>query len=259
MSREAQRLARAIAPLMLGITLPAGAADASPLFYGNVQFMSNYVAIGLSQSVGQPGVEAELDYNAGDGVYAGLSGNSTNWVQELYPGSSVSLEMNAWAGYRRHFAGDWMFKAGLLRLQFPGHYAPQTPPAAEPNTTEAFGNLAWKELSLKLTVALTDSFGKPDSRGSWHLDLAATHPLDSSWTLESHLGRKQDTGTNPLTHLSNSRADYTDYKLSLAYAFDARTSLTLAHTWTNGDSRVFTLHGYDLAGHHTWMLLERDF
>jgi uncharacterized protein (TIGR02001 family) len=245
--------------MLTGASTAAAQAEEAPLFGGNVQFMTNYVAIGLSQSVGQPGVEAELDYNLGDGWYGGLSGNSTNWVSQLYPGSNVSLELNGWAGYRMHFAGDWSWKAGVLRLQFPGDYAPQTPPVAEPNSTEAFGYLSWRRLSAKLSWMITDSFGKADSRGSWYLDLNASQPLGPHWILGEHLGRKHDAGTNPVTGLRNDRADFTDYKLAITYGFADGISLTLAHTWTNGNPAIFTLNGYDLAGHHTWMLLEKDF
>lgn len=246
---------------MLACALSAGGAlaDNLPLTSGNVQFMTNYVGRGLAQSVGQPSVEGEIDVNSGDGVYGGVDANSINWVNQVYPGSSVGMEIDGWAGYRMHFAEDWSWKAGFLRLQFPGKYVPQTPPADQPNTTEAYGYISWKSYSARLNVEVTDAFATPDSKGSWYLDTNGSQALGTDWTLAEHLGRNNRRGINSVTGLPNSRSNYTDYKVSIAYAFGEGMSLTLAHTWTNAIPSVYTLNGYYVAGHHTWLLLEKDF
>lgn len=241
--------------------LPAAAQAEQPVnpITGYVALMSNYIGRGLAQSVGQPSVQAELDYNdTGAGFYAGVDGTSINWIDQLYPGDSVSLEVDGYAGYR-WLAGDWTYKAGLLRLQFPGRYVPQTPPVAQPNATETFGFLAWRGLSAKLNYAVTDSFGTPDSRGSWYLDLSATLPLDENWRAGAHLGRRQSRGTDFATGQPNSRFSYTDYKLSVARAFGSGLSLTLIYTWTNANPALYTLNDYNVAGHHFAVTLEKDF
>ncbi|HET7921431.1 MAG TPA: TorF family putative porin, partial [Gammaproteobacteria bacterium] len=200
---------------------PARAETAPALFTGYVAFMSNYIGRGLAQSVGQPSVQAELDYNnSGGGFYAGLDGTSINWIDQVYPGDSVAVELDGYAGYRK-LAGDWTFKAGVLRLQFPGRYVAQSPPAARPDTTELFASAAWRNLSAKLNYSVTDAFGTPDSRGSWYLDLAAELPIAGHWRVGAHLGRKQSRGTNPATGVPNSRSSYTDYRLAATYLFDA--------------------------------------
>ena len=234
-------------------------ADEAPLLSGNVQFMTNYVGRGLAQSVGQPSVEGEIDVNAGDGWYGGVGANSINWIDQLYPGDSVGMEIDGWAGYRMHFAGDWSWKAGLLRLQFPGGCVPQTPPVAQPNTTEAFGYISWKTYSAQVNYSVTESFGTPDTKGSLYIDLRGAQPLGGQWTLGEHLGRNQKTGHDPVSGVSHRVNDYTDYKVSLSYQFPESVSLTLAHTWTNSDPPRYTLNGYFVGGHHTWLLLEKDF
>ncbi|MHB8426000.1 MAG: TorF family putative porin, partial [Gammaproteobacteria bacterium] len=175
------RQRRLIPPVLAAACLlpfaPAYAQQPDNTLTGYVALMSSYIGRGLSQSVGQPSIQAELDYNnTGAGLYAGMDGTSINWIDQLYPGDSVSLEADGYAGYR-WFAGDWAYKCGLLRMQFPGHYVPQTPPAARPDTTEVFSFIGWRNLSAKLNYAVTDSFGAPDSRGSWYLDLSVTQPV----------------------------------------------------------------------------------
>jgi hypothetical protein len=130
---------------------------------------------------------------------------------------------------------------------------------AEPNTTEAYGYLAWRSYSVRLNYSITDSFGTPDTKGSMYLDLNGSQYLGANFSFGEHLGRNQKTGSDPVTGVSHRLNDYTDYKFSLLYDFGHGLSLTLAHTWTNGDPARYTLKGYFVGGHHTWLLLEKDF
>ena len=246
---------------LLSSCLPALADQAPEFVSGNVQFMTNYVGRGLAQSLGNPSVEGELDFNSNDGLYGGVDGNSINWVDQVYPGDSVGVEIDYWAGWRQHLSPDVVTKFGLLRLQFPGNYVQQNPPTDEPNTTEAYGYIAWKAYSARLNYSVTNAFATPDSKGSMYLDLNGSQILYGPLSFSEHLGRSQRRGTNRTTGvpLPNDRSSYTDYKLALSYALPDGMSLTLAHTWTNANPQLFTLHGYVVSGHHTWLLLEKDF
>lgn len=243
---------------MSGAPISAEAASA-PLFSGEVQFRSDFVARGISQSQGQPSVQGEIDYNTSDGIYGGVDGNSINWINRLHPGDDVSLDADAWLGYRRHFGSDWTTKLGIVRIQFPGHYVRQSPPVDQPNATEAFGYVAWRGLSAQLNYAVTNYVGTPDSKGTVYLSISACQPVGLSWMLGAALGRVSHTGHDPVTGQSNARFDYTDYKLSATYALGSGISVTLARTWTNADPTVYVIGSYAIAGHHTWLSLEKDF
>jgi hypothetical protein len=73
-----------------------------------------------------------------------------------------------WGGWRQHFGPDWVMKAGVLRLQFPGDYVPQKQPTDEPNTTELYAFIAWRAYSLRWDWSYTNAFATPDSKGSWY-------------------------------------------------------------------------------------------
>ncbi len=248
----------AYADEMSGAPISAEVASA-PLFSGDVQLRTDFVARGISQSQGQASVQGEIDYNSGDGVYGGIDGNSINWINQLHPGDDVSLDADGWLGYREHFGSDWTAKAGLMRIQFPGHYVQQSPPTDQPNSTEAFGSIAWEGLSAELNYAVTDYVGTPDSKGTIYVSVSASQPVGDSWTLGAALGRVSHTGHDPVTGEPNARMDYTDYKLSVACALGHGISLILAHTWTNGDPAIYIIDGYAIGGHHTWLSLEKDF
>jgi len=232
----------------------------APFVYGYVQLMSNYIGRGLSQSVGKPSVQAEIDVNPGSGLYGNLSAVHIGWVDKLYPGDSVHYEVDGVLGYRWLVGSDVEFKAGVLELDFPGRYVLQTPPAKRPDTTEVFGYARWKGLSARLNLDVTDSFGTPDSGGAWYLDTNAVLPLGTEWSAAAHLGRKQSRGSDPVTGASNAkRFSYTDYKLSIARLFPQGCSLTLAYSWTTADPAIYTLDGYRVGGNIVSMVLEKDF
>jgi uncharacterized protein (TIGR02001 family) len=244
------------------IALPAlpAYADTPNLVYGYVQLMSNYIGRGLSQSVGNPSWQAEVDVNPGSGFYANLSAVHIGWIDKIYAGDSVHTEVDGVLGYRQLFGQGGEFKTGVLQLQFPGRYRLQSPPVQRPDTTEVFAFLGWKGLSARINYDATDSFGTRDSRGSWYLDTNASRALSSDWALGAHVGRRQSRGHDPLTGASNAaRFSYTDYKLSVTRYFDYGFNLTLMHTWTTADPAIYTLDGYFVGGHHTSVVLEKDF
>lgn len=241
----------------MGVALGAAALQAQQAG-GYVQLMSNYVGRGLAQSVGQPSVQAELNGESESGLWGFLDATSINWIDQLYPGDSVSLEVDAVLGYQRK-VGELTWKAGVMRLQFPGRYVPQTPPAEEPHSTEVFGRLYWRQVWAKFNVSTTNAFGTPNSKGSFYADLGAAQPLAEAWTLDLHLGRKETRGHDPATGRPNSRADYWDYKVGLTWQWRKDWSLAVARTWTTADPNLFTLNGYRVGGPHVWLALTRSF
>jgi len=255
---RAERLVPAFVIAFLSI--PAAHADEPNVFYGYVQLMNNYVGRGLSQSVGDPSAQVEIDVNPASGFYGNLSAVHIGWIDKIYGGDSVHTEVDGVIGYRELFGRSGEFKVGVLQLQFPGRYRLQSPSVNRPDTTEVFGYIGWNGLSARLNYDVTDSFGTPDSRGSWYLDTNATRTLGTTWSIGAHVGRRQSRGTNPLTGASNAaRFSYTDYKVSVARLFEHGYSITLMHTWTTADPAIYTLNGYNVGGHHTSVVLEKDF
>lgn len=242
-------------------TEPASATAGEPNpVYGYVQLMNNYVGRGLSQSVGEASAQAEIDFNPGAGVYGNLSAVRIGWVDAIHPGDSVHVEVDGVVGYRWLFGDGGSARAGVLRLQYPGRYAPLSPAVQRPDTTELFGFVGWKGVSARLNVAVTDAYGTPDSRGSWYLDTNAALPLGDRWIAGAHAGRKQSHGSDPLTGADYARQfSYTDYKFSLTRLFGRASSLTAACSWTTAEASTYTVHGYNVAGRHLALTFEQDF
>ena len=257
---------RKIMPILLAVSAsaacvapPVRADEAPALFYGYIQLMDNYIGRGLSQSVGKPSVQAEVDVNSGDGLYVNLGAVRIGWIDKVIAGASAHVEIDGVLGWRHLFGAHGEIKFGVLQMQFPGRYPHRSPPVRRPDTTEVFGYIGWHGLSARLNVDATDSFGTPDSRGSWYLDTNANWPIADAWNLGAHAGRRQSLGEDPISGASNGRNSYTDYKLSIAHTFAARTSFTLMYTWTTANPANYTLDGYDVGGRHFSVVLQHDF
>ncbi|HEU4665424.1 MAG TPA: TorF family putative porin [Dokdonella sp.] len=236
---------------------PARAEEAPPLVYGYVQLMDNYIGRGLSQSVGDPSVQAEIDVNPGPGIYGNLSAVRIGWVDRVTPGNHVHFEVDGVLGYRWRFDRDGEVRASILQLQFPGRYVAH---ARRPDTTEVFAFVGWHGVNARLNYDVTDSFGTPDSRGSWYLDTNANWPLAPRWNLAAHVGRRHSRGNDPQTGASNGkRFSYTDYKLSATRSLPRATSITVAWSRTTADPAYYTLDGYHVGGRHVSVVLEKDF
>lgn len=196
---------------------PAAAPAPNP-FTGNVMLTSEYLYRGISQSNGKPAIQGGFDYVNPNGLYVGTWGSSISWLSDqssLYPGTtgiSAPVEIDVYGGYRNSFAGgDWNYDVGVLTYNYPGTY-----PAGfvKPDTTEIYGALGWKWLSLKYSsVVSSHIFGTAtptggDTRGSGYLDLTGNYDLGNGLGVTAHAGHQtiKDFGA----------ASYTDWKIGVS-------------------------------------------
>lgn len=202
-------------------------------------------------------MQAEIDVNAGNGPYLNLGVVRIAWIGKLDADTRADIEVDGVLGWRQLFGESGEFRAGILRMQFPGRYGAGV---AQPHTTEAFVLVGAGGASARLNVDVTDSFGTPGTRGSWYLDTNITRPLDDAWRVTAHAGRRQLRGHDPLSGESYSRrSSYTDFKLALARAIGTHSSLTAAWSWTTAKSAYYTLDGYDVSGPQFALVYEYDF
>lgn len=188
------------------------AKPASPhTFTGNVTLASEYLYRGIAQTNGKAALQGGFDYAHSSGLYVGTWGSTISWLSDVGPGISAPLELDIYGGYKNSFAGgDWNYDVGVLTYYYPGSY-----PAAftKPDTTELYGALGWKFLTLKYSSVVsshifgftTPSGGK--TRGSGYLDLAANYDLGNGWGINAHAGHQKIKDF--------SAASYTDLKLGV--------------------------------------------
>ena len=211
----------------------AGAAEpASPhTLTGNVGLYSQYMFRGVSQTNTDPALQGGLDYSHSSGFYAGTWLSNISWLTDVAVYSSSSLEWDVYGGYRGTFGNsDFGYDVGLLQYYYPGTVIPG---GVKADTLEAYGAVTWKWLSAKYSHSLGNkTFGVPDSRGTWYLDLSANYPLTEKLSLQAHYGKQKFDGA--VAGVSNdSFASFEDYKLGLSYVLPKDFTVGAYYTGTN--------------------------
>jgi len=190
---------------------------------GNFGIYSQYIFRGLTQTNSDPALQGGLDYSHASGFYAGTWLSNVSWLTDssaISGYTSSSLEWDFYGGYRGTFGkSDFGYDVGLLQYYYPGtHSTTFAPGSVKADTLEMYGALTWKWLSAKYSYSLNDeTFGVPNSSGTWYLDLAANYPLTEKLNLQAHYGIQKFDGTTA-GFSNDSLASYDDFKLGLTYA-----------------------------------------
>ena len=226
------------AALLPGVALAqAPQAPASPhTLTGNVGVFSQYIFRGLTQTNRDPAVQGGFDYSHSSGFYLGTWASNISWLSDggSYNGGG-SGEFDFYGGFKGTFGkSDFTYDAGLLYYWYPGDVAPGFVKA---DTFEIYGALGWKWISAKLSYGLNNkTFGVPDSRGTWYLDLSADVPFGSSgFSLIAHWGKQKYDGQTPGLAFNNDTIySYEDWKLGVKYALPKDFVIGAFYTDTSG-------------------------
>jgi uncharacterized protein (TIGR02001 family) len=238
-----KRTAFALAIITALLTMPsiASAEDAPPAaepaapaspWVGSATLASDYIFRGLTQTNEKPALQAGLEYDDPSGVYAGIWGSNINWLSDYSTDEahvSSSLEIDLYVGYRGKLNDDFGYDVGLYTYYYPGDFPPGFTSA---NTTEVYGALSYKFISLKYSHTLTNAFGFADTKNSGYIDLSANYEFIPTWLVNAHIGHQRIDGFGD--------ASYTDWKLGITKNFDKGFSVAVAYYDTNADKFVYT-------------------
>ena len=153
-----------------------------------------------------------------------------------------SLEWDFYGGYKHAFNDDFGVDAGILYYWYPGDYLPGV---TKPNTTELYVAGSWKWVSLKYSHSVDDTFGIPNSKNSWYLDLSANYPLTDALTLNAHVGRQEFKGSNDGVN-NGDALNYTDWKIGVTWALAGGWNLGAFYSDTNAKDAGYTLAGRNI-------------
>ena len=169
-------------------------------FAFNVGAVSDYRYRGISQTRVKPALQGGVDFSAG-GLYLGLWASNIKWIEDF--GGDAGTEIDLYGGYKGELSPGLNYDVGVLSYRYPSN---KLNPSA--NTTEVYGALTFGPATLKYSHALTDTFGNPDSKNSYYLDLSAGFEVWDGWTLAPHIGHQKIKGP------TSSFSSYTDYSLT---------------------------------------------
>jgi uncharacterized protein (TIGR02001 family) len=209
----------------------APAAEAAPVntVAYNVGLFSQYIFRGLTQSGNKPAIQGGVDYTNVSGFYLGTWASNVSWLGDSRSYDNASLELDLYGGYRGAIK-DVAYDVGLLQYVYPGDFKG---PAAgfllkRAETTEIYGSLAYKWVTAKLSVAVSDGvFGNKDAAGTYYADITANYPVTDTITATAHVGRQEYSGSG------NDVYSYTDWKIGASKAFANGVTVGAYYTDTN--------------------------
>lgn len=171
----------------------------------NVGLSSDYRYRGISQSRLKPALQGGADYTQG-GLYVGVWASTIKWIKDA--GGDANLEIDVYGGLKGAINKDLSYDVGVLTYQYPSNkLKPITD--ANANTTEIYGALSFGPGTLKYSHAVSDTFGAPDSKNSFYLDLSASFDVQG-FAVVPHVGYQRING--PWAD----SATYTDYALTVS-------------------------------------------
>ena len=220
-------------------TAPAAAAAPAPepdfTWAGNVGIFSQYIFRGVSQTNEKPALQGGFDLGHKSGLYAGVWGSNVSWISDSVPDASASVELDFYGGYKFGLPADFSGDVGVLYYWYPGSYPSGM---VKPNTTELYGALTWKFVTLKYSSSLGDTFGFDTSSGSDYLELNAAYDIVDKVndtigkvTLEGHVGNQRFKGFSDF--------DYTDWKVGASTDI-LGTTVGIFVTGTDAEEALYT-------------------
>ena len=206
---------------------------------GNFGIYSQYIFRGLTQTDEKPAAQGGFDYAHTNGIYLGTWLSNISWLHDAgVCNHGCSLEWDLYGGWKYAINDDWGTDIGLLYYYYPGSYVAG---ATNPDTTEIYGAIAWKWVSLKYSYSVHHTFGVPDNAG--YLDLSANYPINDAWTFNAHIGRQDYQGST--NGVSNNVFDYTDWKLGVTWVVNGY-NIGAYYTDTNAKDAGYTLAGRNI-------------
>jgi uncharacterized protein (TIGR02001 family) len=242
------------------VAAPAAPADAKPAepytITGNFGIYSQYIFRGLTQTDTKPAFQGGFDFTHTSGFYLGTWGSNISWIHDEVTvcDHGCSLEWDLYGGYRYAFNDDWGMDVGVLYYYYPGSYFDGV---TKPNTTEIYIAGSWKWASLKYSHSVDDTFGIPNSKNSWYLDLSANYPINDAWTLNAHVGRQEYKGSNG--GVSNSDTlNYTDWKLGVTWLVNGY-NIGAYYSDTNAKDAGYTIAGKNIGKSTGTVFVQKTF
>ena len=163
---------------------------------GNAALVSDYRFRGVSQTFGDPALQAGVDFALPSNFYVGAW---TSMVDKEIYANTRGFKVDVYGGYRHDLGSGLLLDVGLRQYLYPNK--------SRFSTLEAYAGISWEWLTFKYSHNLTNRyFGVENARGSQYYDLTARYPLGNGFAIVGHYG---------VTRVTHNPGDYTDYSLGV--------------------------------------------
>lgn len=160
------------------LAMPLSGLAAQGRVGGSLVLTSDYRSHGVSQTDGEPALQADLHYDTPDGWFAG--GWATNYT--LYGAENRTVELNAFLGHRWRLANDWSAKLMLSHYAHPWDERAQHYDYDEMTAAAAWRDQLFFSASWSPNYALASSHGFSLNKSAIAYDATARVPLRGSFS-----------------------------------------------------------------------------
>jgi uncharacterized protein (TIGR02001 family) len=220
---------------LLALSLFAGSVYAQGISY-NVGVVNNYLYRGISQTRGDPAVQAGLDYAHKNGFYVGAWASSIKWIEDAgLPNNRLNgpTELDLYAGYKFDLTPGIGMDVGVLRYEYLGNNVASVG-LTNPNTDEIYLGMNTPLFNVKFSYATSNLFGQTvntapnagaSATGATYTEFSREFDLGGGYKLTPHAG---------MTSISKvANASYNDYSLTLAKEINPGLVLSVGYSGTN--------------------------
>jgi uncharacterized protein (TIGR02001 family) len=150
------------------------ASTANAGISSTVTATNDYDFRGVTQSGKDPAIQASLDYAHDSGFYAGAWASTIDFG----PTSNAAFELDLYAGFTNKIGEDLTYDVGAIGYNYPD--------AADLNTVEFYGSLAWKIIKGKVSYT-NDYYGT--GLEALYLDASVNVPIGERFSAQAHIGQ----------------------------------------------------------------------
>jgi len=182
---------------LAGLALALAATAAQAEITGNAAVVSDYNWRGISQSAGDPALQAGVDYAHDSGFYAGAWGSNVDFGDCC----DENVEVDLYTGFRGGETLTW--DVGFIYYWYPG--------AEDIDFPEIYVGLGWEWLSGK--ISYSNDFGNYDE-SAFYYEANAAYELPANFGINAHLGFSDGDGVEAAYGQDN----YFDWAIGVTYA-----------------------------------------
>jgi uncharacterized protein (TIGR02001 family) len=184
--------------------------------------VSDYVFRGVSQTSGDPALQAGADYTHDSGFYAGLWASPVDFGDE----SGADVEVDFYAGYGHDFGDDWNGDVQLIRYDYPGIRS-----GYSLAYDEWIARITWKGIVTGMVAYSSNVLGSGEA-GTYY-NVSANLPLGKDWTVNLGLGHSE------FADVLFDGEDYLDATIGIERIVSEGLSVALSHTTTRRGELLF--------------------
>lgn len=243
------------------------------MIMGMASATSDYMMRGISQTWGNPALQAGGDLMLKNGFTAGFMASTIS--QNYFPGARTELDV--YANFGANVSDDWSWRAGFYAYMYPGgnlNNARPPLPSRSFNTLEMNAAVTWKWLTFKYSRSLTDYMGidaeqgyDSDSKGTQYIQLDAAIPLSDRWSLALHAGHLDIPASLMMTMMgSQTDPSYSDCGATIKWQFHPNWSASLGATFASNAAiygHMMSFHSEsdtkDVGGTRSFIALQTNF